>query len=204
MTTLGIADQVRLAFQVTTRTPAIVGAVFGGIVPPLAFVFSHFGPPVATLKGTVCAAFVVLCLGYSIPKVVKWGHSVFSGKGALLEAWSFALIMEGAMVLAGYLGSHWSFTVAGCVCLAILVAVNALSTACSAALGQRAVNEARRAAREERNPDTLSLDPTSVLQVVRPNPGEWASMKTRPAAKMKAQARTPKAAPRRRTAGVKR
>lgn len=180
MQPLGIADQVKLAFQVTTRVPAIVGAVYGGVVPLLAFAFSHFGPPVGTVPGAVCAVFVAFCLGFSIPKVVKWGLSLFSGRGAIVEAWSFALIMEGAMVLAGYVAGKVGsvagivFTVAGVVCLAILVTVNALSTACSAALGQRAVNEARRAEREaeaSKNPDTLSLVPTTpALAVVKRAP----------------------------------
>jgi hypothetical protein len=169
---LGIGDEVKLAFQITTRIPALVGVVFGSVVPGLAFVFSHFAPPLDTLRGALAGAFVAFCLGYSIPKVVKWGTAVLRGRGALLEAWCFALVMECGMVLAAYIGDHWAFHVASGVCLAILMLVNALSTACSAALGQREVNAARAAAREEKpgTSDTLSL-------TLMPNPGERVSMR---------------------------
>lgn len=152
---LAIADQVRLAFQRQNRTAAVAGFVFGALVPLAAFAFSHFGADAQTWQGAARWGFVVLCLLFSAPKVYRWGTAVFaSGYWPRVEAGAFALLLEGAMTLADHgVAVHAAVSYA---CLAVLVMINALSCACSTALDQRAT---RAAAREERNPDTLSLVP---------------------------------------------
>jgi hypothetical protein len=162
---LAIADQVKLSFQVQNRTAAVWGATFGAMVPLAAFAFSHFCPEAEPLWRTVARwAFVAFCLSFSAPKVYRWGCSVFaSGYMPRGEAGAFALLLEGAMVLADH--SVAVHAVASYAFLAVLVAINALYCACSAALNQRAT---RAAVREASNPDTLSLAPTAPTLAVVP------------------------------------
>jgi hypothetical protein len=186
---VGIADQVRVALQVTTRIPAIFGAVYGAAVPLAAFAFSHFaaeGEP--TWRLALRWAFVGLCLAFSVPKVFKVGTAVFSqGVHPRMEAAAFALLLEGAMTLADH--SVTAHAVVSYFCLFVLVTLNALVCAVAAASDQRAATKERRA---EANPDTLSLAPVVPLGVTRTQLQSGPAPRTSPrrtAAKRKAGGR---------------
>lgn len=156
---IAIADQIKLSFQVQNRRAAAVGAVFGALVPLAAFAFSHFGAEVSDWRGVARWCFVALCLLFSAPKVYRWATAAFaSSHWPRVEALAFALLLEGAMTLADH--SVLAHAIVSYACLAVLVLVNALYCACSAALDQRAKRDAARGA--ERNPDTLSLVPDAV------------------------------------------
>jgi hypothetical protein len=168
---LGIADQVRTAFLKQSRTPAVVGAIFGGLVPLAAFAFSHFGAGVESWEGKARWAFVALCLLFSAPKVYKWGCAAFStGYLPRVESAAFALLLEGAMTLADH--SVPVHAVVSYACLLVLVTINALATACSAALDQKAL---RAAAREQARPEA----PPRVAQVM---PAKRPTVKRKPSA----------------------
>lgn len=160
---LGITDQVRLTFQKQNRVPAVVGVVLGSIPPVSAFSFAHFGLDVATWRAWVAACFVLACLAFSAPKVFRWSVAAFRSR---VEALGFVVLLEGAMTLADHRTPM--LAVISYVCLAVLVFINAVVTACAVALDQR---EARTTAR---------------LEIVA---GGTAAPAKRPAAKMTAKRR---------------
>lgn len=161
---LGITDQVRLAFQRQHRVAATVGAVLGSIPPLAAFAFSHFGLELATWRGRAAVVFVLACLAFSAPKVYRWGRVAFRSP---LEAGGFTVLLEGAMTLADHRTPV--LAVVSYVCLGTLVLVNAVVTACSVALDQKA---ARVAAREQ----ARSTEETErVVPIRRPAPKRRAS-----------------------------
>lgn len=158
---LGITDQVRLAFQKQHRVAAIVGAVLGSLPPLAAFAFAHWGlDDFQDWANWIAAAFVLACLAFSAPKVYRWSVIAFRSR---LESAGFAVLLEGAMTLADHRTTV--LAVVSYACLATLVFINAIVTACSVALDQKA---ARAAARE--------LEPATPLEIVR-----------RPVAKITAQ-----------------
>ena len=166
---IAIADQIKTAFLVQNRRAAYVGAIFGALVPLAAFAFSHFGSEVTDWRGIARWVFVALCLLFSAPKVYRWATAAFaSSHWPRTEALAFALLLEGAMTLADH--SVWAHAVVSYACLLVLVLVNALYCACSAALDQKAKREA---AREPKNADTLSLvlKPADIV-TVRPAPAK--------------------------------
>lgn len=136
---LGITDQVRLAFQRQNRIPALVGTVLGSIPPVSAFCFSHFGLDLDSWRGRLAVVFVLACLSFSAPKVYRWSLAAFRSR---LEAGGFAVLLEGAMTLADH--RTLVLAVVSYVCLATLVGINAIVTACSIALDQKAVRAATR------------------------------------------------------------
>ena len=159
--TLGITDQVRLAFQQQHRIPAIVGAVLGSLPPLAAFAFSHFGLDLSTWQGRTAVVFVLACLAFSAPKVYRWSAQAFSSR---IEALGFAVLLEGAMTLADHRTPV--LAVVSYACLATLVGINAVVTAVAVALSQKAVRAAQRE-QAASNPDTLSLAPVVPLGLTR-------------------------------------
>lgn len=162
-TDAGIVDQVKESFHPKNRIAAIVGLLLGAIPPALAFCFSHYGVNFETWRGWGAIALVIACLAYSFPKVYKWGKSAFRTSFLpRIEAAGFAFLIDGGMTLADH--QVPILRVVSFVCLAVLIGISAIVTACSIALDQR---EARAAQKEARETKPGAVEPRDVLAIAK-------------------------------------
>jgi len=124
---LGVVDQVRLASQRGNRLATFLGSLLGGFVPLATYVVSHqeldFTLPIWTQPKALLALGGLL---YSAITVYRWGRMAFDGA---VRALGFTVLLEGVMVFSsvGWL-SH--------AALVYLIAINAISTGVTLALGQ--------------------------------------------------------------------
>ena len=187
-----IVDQVRRAAQKQNRTAAIIGAALGAFVPVSTYYAAHFEAGLDTWRARGALGLVLAGLVFSAISVLGWARAAFA---SLPKAVAFSALLEGSMTLSG---SAW---VAG-FALAILVTINALSTACNIADDAK---EQRKAERESAKPPAM-LDVTAevvdaALALSGASPGNYVTVTTtrsepvrKPAAKAKPAAK-PKAKP---------
>lgn len=141
MNTLSIIDSIRKATLKTSRLGLAIGAIVGAVVPVGVFAITH-------TKGVLdlsrplwlqAPAFLVAGgLAFSAHSVVTWTERLFRNR---LKAACWTLLVEGLMTFAPEQLAWLSW-----VCLALLVAVNAVSNGCAVAL-DRAEGHAQRRAR---------------------------------------------------------
>jgi len=125
---LGVVDQVRLAFRPRTRLATLIGCLLGGLVPMISFVLAHGEVnQIEPLYEQVASYLVLGGLLFSATTVYTWGRMAFSS-GA--KALGFVVLTEGALVLAK---TEWL----GWVALFYLCAINAIATGCVLALDRK-------------------------------------------------------------------
>ena len=118
-----VVGQVKAAFAPGARLAACFGLALGGAIPWLTFRTAHadgFG------WWSLAAAFVLGGLLYSGPTVWQW---IRTFKGAV-PAFGFVVLLEGLMVTS-------SDPVVTYAALAMLIFINAISTACALSLGAK-------------------------------------------------------------------
>lgn len=123
---LGVVAQVRVAFRRQNRLAAAIGAILGGTVPVASYQLAHSEVSRdAALWLQVPAWLVLGGLLYSAATVLRWGRLAF---GSWIKSIGFAVLLEGVLLASR---TPWLSVLA----LAILVGVNAVSTACRLASG---------------------------------------------------------------------
>jgi len=138
----GFMVDVRAAAKSHRRLELLIGVVFAGFVPLAVFETAHAAIPSvladAATYGDWTQAFVAVLalvvlggLGYSAPTVYAVGMEAFGGKK--VKAAGFTLLVEGVMTVVPI---PWLRIVA----LLLLIAINAVGTACSLARSVRVVD----------------------------------------------------------------
>lgn len=128
---LGVVDQVREALKEKNRLAAIMGFMFGGIIPFATFMVAHFE---VDHTGSVGSYFTQLMfymvlggLIVSAKTVYKWSKLAFNDGW---KAFGFVVLAEGVMTM-----SHIQWL---CITiLAYLIVINGLASACNLALGRK-------------------------------------------------------------------
>jgi len=112
---LGILDQIAVASKSSNRLASIVGGVLGGFIPLAVYLVAHLETSQNALKWVLVAAGML----YSATTVYQWARIAFKH---WTKAFGFVVLVEGVAVFA----TTPAISVGA---LAILVAVNAVSTA---------------------------------------------------------------------------
>ncbi len=125
--TMGVVDQVRLASRSGNRLATFLGSLLGGFVPLATYVVAHqeldFTQPIWLQPKALLA---LGGLVYSAITVYRWGRLAFGGG---VRAFGFTVLLEGVMVFSAV--AWLSYTA-----LVYLIAINAISTGVTLALGQ--------------------------------------------------------------------
>lgn len=114
---LSAVQQVKTAFRRNQRISAVMGFLLGGFIPTAVFTLVHDSRGVASVP----ALWLLVAggLGYSAPKVWKWGKQSFGGP---MVSAAFVLLLEGTVTFAPI---PWLSHVG----LAFLIAINGISAA---------------------------------------------------------------------------
>ena len=132
-----ITVQLQIALRKGNRLATAIGAILGTVVPVMVYSVTHKLPSL-TFDNPAFYVLLVMALGgcfFSMKSVIVWGRMAFQGDN--LKAISFALLLEGMLVMSGMLPDQaWL----GYAALAYLAFINAVSSGCSIALEARSYN----------------------------------------------------------------
>lgn len=138
----GFMVDVRAAATSSRRLELLIGVIFAGFVPLAVFETAHVAIPqvlaneaaygsYTQLFAAALVAVVLGGLGYSAPTVYAVGLEAFGSKK--VKAAGFTLLVEGVMTMVPI---HWLQVTA----LILLIAINAVGTACSLARSVKTVD----------------------------------------------------------------
>ncbi len=131
-----VIASIRIAFHSRNRLAAAIGSVLGGIVPIATYLVAHTISTVTLESLATAAPYLVLGgLLFSAKTVYAWTRSAFQNAA---KALGFCVLLEGVMVTS-------EIPYLPLVCLAILVGVNAVATACTLAIESRPAKRERAA-----------------------------------------------------------
>lgn len=138
-----ITMQLVIASRKGNRLATAIGAFLGTVVPVMTYAVTHKLP---SLQYTEFSFWVLLIMAiggcsFSMKSVIVWGKLAFQQD--TLKAISFALLLEGMLIMSGLLPDMcWL----GYAALIYLCTINAINAGCSIAL------EAKRFSSSERKP----------------------------------------------------
>jgi hypothetical protein len=141
--TLGVVDQVIIAFRERNRLATIMGFLLGGIVPVATYLEAHCDLDAAVPLHLQIATYLVFGgLAFSAKTVFDWARMAFQSP---LKATGFVVLLEGVMITS-------NVPVLPLVLLVVLVGINGVATGCILSLSrtktlasERAVPKAKRA-----------------------------------------------------------
>lgn len=125
----GILDQVDIAFRPENRKAAIIGSVFGGVIPVGVYLILKEAVSISLIGG-IMAAIAFGGLIVSAITVWQWAASAFNG--SKFKATGFVLFLEGTMSTCGNakLGlESASLLTLSIVILLLLIVINGVAAA---------------------------------------------------------------------------
>lgn len=160
MKNLPIPLQIRLALQTGNRLSAGIGAGVAGFIPLVTYAVMHTIPN-PEITGAVFWGLVAMGAGgciFSLKSVIQWGHIAFAGDW--IKAFAFAILLEGMLIVSGFVPALKWFGIAS---LGYLMAVNAISSACAIVAHTKEHHKETRKQSEIKASPTKRKKPASVI-----------------------------------------